>query len=168
MISRLILLAILCLQAVLSLRLRNTAFEDESLYLYSGNMELQHLLHGSTLYGGFTSYFSGASVLYPVAAAALNILGGLTAARALSLFEMLATTALLYSMTRRLFNERIALCAAAFFSVAEAVVFLGPSPPSTPPASRCWPVPPGSRSVPPRSDGRYSCWQRRWRRSRWR
>jgi hypothetical protein len=33
MISRLILLAILTLQAVLSLRLRNTAFEDETPYL---------------------------------------------------------------------------------------------------------------------------------------
>ncbi len=49
MISRLILLAILTLQAVLSLRLRNTAFEDESLYLYAGHMELQHLLHGAAL-----------------------------------------------------------------------------------------------------------------------
>jgi hypothetical protein len=49
MISRLLLLAILSLQAVLSLRLRNTAFEDESLYLYAGHMELQHLLHGAAL-----------------------------------------------------------------------------------------------------------------------
>jgi hypothetical protein len=32
-VSRFSLLAILCLQAVLSLRLRNTAFEDEALYL---------------------------------------------------------------------------------------------------------------------------------------
>src|SRR6266566_1826344 len=125
MISRLLLLGILSLQAVLSLRLRNTAFEDESLYLYAGNMELQHLLHGAALYGGFSSYFSGAPVLYPMAAAALDQLGGLTAARALSLFEMLATTALLYALTRRLFNERIALCAAALFSVSEAVIFLG-------------------------------------------
>jgi hypothetical protein len=125
MISRLILLAFLSLQAVLSLRLRNTAFEDESLYLYAGHMELQHLLHGATLYGGFSSYFSGAPVLYPVVAAALDQVGGLTAARALSLFEMLATTVLLYSLTRRLFNERIALCAAALFSVSEAVIFLG-------------------------------------------
>lgn len=59
-ISRLVLLAILCLQAVLSLRLRNTAFEDESLYLYAGHMELEHMLHGSVLYGGFASYLSGA------------------------------------------------------------------------------------------------------------
>jgi len=125
MISRLLLLAILTLQAVLSLRLRNTAFEDESLYLYSGHMELEHLLHGSALYGGFASYFSGAPVLYPVLAAALDMVGGLDLVRALSLFEMLATTGLLYTMTRRLFNERVGLCAAGFFSVSEAVIFLG-------------------------------------------
>ncbi len=59
MISRLVLLAILCLQAVLSLRMHNTAFEDESLYLYAGHMELEHLLHGSPLHGGYASYFSG-------------------------------------------------------------------------------------------------------------
>ena len=125
MISRLVLLAILCLQAVLSLRLHNTAFEDESLYLYAGHMELQHLLHGTPLQGAYASYFSGSPVLYPVAAAALDQLGGLAAARALSLFEMLATTTLLYSMTRCLFNERIGLCAAAFFAVTESAVFLG-------------------------------------------
>ena len=79
MISRLVLLAILCLQAVLSLRLHNTAFEDESLYLYSGHMELEHLLHGSALHGDFASYFSGSPVLYPVVAAALDQVGGLAA-----------------------------------------------------------------------------------------
>jgi dolichyl-phosphate-mannose-protein mannosyltransferase len=125
MISRLVLLAILLLQAVLSLRLHNTAFEDESLYLYAGHMELQHLLHGAALQGQYASYFSGAPVLYPVAAGFLDQVGGLALARALSLVEMLATTVLLYAMTRRLFNERIGLCAAGFFAVTEATVFLG-------------------------------------------
>ena len=58
-------------------------------------------------------------------AAALDQVGGLAAARALSLFEMLATTALLYSLTRHLFNERIGLCTATVFSVTEATIFLG-------------------------------------------
>ena len=115
-ISRLLLLGILGLQAIMSLRLHNTAFEDEALYLYSGHMELEHLLHGSALQGSYTSYFSGAPVLYPVAAAFLNGLGG-SAARLLSLAEMLSITALLYSLTRRLFNERVGLCAALLFSV---------------------------------------------------
>jgi hypothetical protein len=88
-------------------------------------MELQHLLHGAALQGQYTLYFSGSPVLYPVLAAALDQVGGLALARALSLVEMLATTVLLYSMTRRLFNERIGLCAAAFFAVTESAVFLG-------------------------------------------
>ena len=85
LISRLLLLAILLLQAVLSLRLHNTAFEDESLYLYAGHMELEHLLHGAALQGQYASYFSGSPVLYPVAAAFLDQIGGLALARALSL-----------------------------------------------------------------------------------
>lgn len=124
-IARLLLLGILILQAVLSLRLHNTAFEDESLYLYSGHMELEHLLHGSALQGDYSSYFSGSPVLYPVAAAFLDQIGGLALARGLSLFEMLATTVILYSMTRRLFNERAGLLAAALFSVCESAIFLG-------------------------------------------
>jgi 4-amino-4-deoxy-L-arabinose transferase-like glycosyltransferase len=124
-VSRGLLLGILCLQAILSLRLHRSAFEDEALYLYSGHMELEHLLHGSALQGTYASYFSGAPVLYPVAAAAVNQVGGLAAVRALSLIEMLATTTLLYALTRRLFNERVALCAAALFSVTASAIFLG-------------------------------------------
>lgn len=124
-VNRGLLLGILCLQAVLSLRLNRTAFEDEALYLYSGHMELEHLLHGSALQGNYASYFSGAPVLYPVLAAAVNNVGGLAAVRTLSLLEMLATTAMLYTMTRRLFNERVGLCAAVLFSVTSSVIFLG-------------------------------------------
>ena len=124
-VSRTILLGIVCLQAIMSLRLRNTAFQNEALYLYSGRLELDHVLHGASLYGNFSSYFPVAPVLYPVAAAALNDVGGLAMARALSLVEMLATTAMVYSIARRLFNERAALCAIALFSVTQTVLFLG-------------------------------------------
>ena len=109
----------------MSLRLHNTAFEDEALYVYSGHMELEHLLHGAALQGSYAAYFSGSPVLYPLAAGFLNALGGLTAARMLSLVEMLSITALLYSLSRRLFNERIALSAAMLFSVCESAIFLG-------------------------------------------
>ena len=64
--SRAVLFAILCVQAALSLRMSNTAFEDEALYLYSGHLEIAHLLHGAPLQGNYASYFSGAPVLYPV------------------------------------------------------------------------------------------------------
>jgi hypothetical protein len=124
-ISRACLLAILLVQAALSLRLRNTAFEDEALYLYVGHLEIAHMLHGAALQGDYPSYFSGAPTLYPVLGAMADSLGGLYAARALSLIEMLATTVMLYGFSRRLFNERVALCAAMIFAVAAPTVFLG-------------------------------------------
>jgi hypothetical protein len=125
LISRLSLLVILALQAALTLRLRNTAFEDEALYLYAGRMEIEHVLHGATLSGLYVADFSGSPVLYPVLAAALNAVGGLALARALSLAEMLAVTAMLYTISRSLFNERAALIAAALYAVTAPVLFLG-------------------------------------------
>ncbi len=124
-ISRGVLLAILLMQAVLSLRLRNTAFEDEAQYLYAGKLEIAYLFHHVPLPLDYASYFSGAPVLYPVLGAAANNVGGLAAARAVSLLEMLATTALLFAISRRLFNERVAICAALLFSVTESVTYLG-------------------------------------------
>ena len=124
-VSRVAVGGILALQALLSLRLRNSAFEDEAQYLYAGRMEIAHLLHGAALQGNYAAYFSGAPVLYPVLGAALNAVGGLVLARALSLAEMLAVTSMLYSMARLLFNERVALCAAALFAVSESALFLG-------------------------------------------
>lgn len=124
-LSRAVLLAILCMQAVISLRLSNTAFEDEALYLYSGHMEWGHLLQGTAPQGNYPSYFSGAPVLYPMLGALVDTAGGLAGARAVSLAAMLATTGLLYALTRRLFNERVGLCAAAVFSVTESALFLG-------------------------------------------
>jgi hypothetical protein len=120
-----VLAAILCVQAALSLRMHNTAFEDEALFLYSGHQEIAHLLHGAALQSNYATYLPGAPVLYPVLGAAANNIGGLAAARAVSLVAMLCTTALLYAMTRRLFNERVALCAAALFAVTEGTILLG-------------------------------------------
>jgi hypothetical protein len=124
-LSRAVLLAILMMQAVLSLRLRNTAFEDEAQYLYAGQLEIAHLFHGAVLPLNFASYFSGAPVLYPVLGAAANNLGGLAMARAVSLLEILLTTGLLYAISRRLFNERVAICAALLFAVTMSATFLG-------------------------------------------
>lgn len=124
-VSRGVLLVIMIVQAVLTLRMSNTAFEDEALYLYAGHMELSHLLYGASLQGDYAAYFSGAPVLYPVLGAVADNLGGLAAARAASLLAMLAVTGLLYSLTRRLFNERVGLCAALIFSVTEAAIFVG-------------------------------------------
>ena len=124
-VSRAVLLAILAVQAVLSLRMTNTAFEDEALYLTAGHQELAHLLYGVPLPSDYASFFSGSPVLYPILGALADTWGGLAAARHVSLLAMLTTTALLYSLTRRLFNERVGLCAAVIFSVTESAIFLG-------------------------------------------
>jgi 4-amino-4-deoxy-L-arabinose transferase-like glycosyltransferase len=124
-ISRSVLAAILLVQALLSVRLANTAFEDEALYVAAGHIELAHLLHGTPVHLAFASYFSGAPTLYPVLAAAVDSVFGLIGVRLLSLLFMLVTTALLYSVTRRLFNERTALCAATAFSFTESTLVLG-------------------------------------------
>ena len=64
-------------------------------------------------------------VLYPVLAAAANSLGGLAAARAVSLRRDAGHHRLLYAMTRRLFNERVGLCAAVLFCVTEGTILAG-------------------------------------------
>ncbi|MGW8949863.1 glycosyltransferase family 39 protein [Streptomyces sp. NPDC055709] len=124
-VSRAVLLCILAIQAVLSLRLDNTAFQDEALYLSAGHAQLDHFLNDTPLPSDYGSYFSGSPQLYPVLAAAVDGQFGLVGARVLSLLFMLGTTALLYSFTRRLFNERAALAAAALFGVTQSTVVLG-------------------------------------------
>jgi hypothetical protein len=124
-VSRAVLLGILAVQAALSLRMRNTAFEDEALYLTAGHYELAHLLYGVPLPADYATFFSGSPVLYPILGALADTAGGLAAARLVSLAAMLTATGLLYSLTRRLFNERIGLCAAVIFSVTESAIFLG-------------------------------------------
>ena len=123
-ISRGVLLGILAVQAVFSLRLHNTAYLDEANYAFGGRLEIAHLFHGAAMPVDLNSTYSGSPVLYPVLSAWLNSIGGLVAARLFSLFEMLATTALLYAISRRFFNERVALCAALLFSAAEPTIFL--------------------------------------------
>ncbi len=124
-VSRAVLLGILVVQAVLSLRLQNTAFEDEALYLYVGHLQLDHFHYGRPVPPEFTAYFSGSPVLYPTLAAAVESAFGLAGARALSLVFMLGATALLYSLSRLLFNERAGLCAAAVFVTTQSTLFLG-------------------------------------------
>lgn len=119
------LLCLLLVQAGLSLRLHGAAFEDEALYVGAGHYELRYLLHGTPLPVDFAAYFSGHPALYPVLAAIVDSRFGLTGVRVMSLAFMLGTTSLLYAMTRRLFNERAALCAVALFSVIQSTIFLG-------------------------------------------
>ena len=101
------LLVVLAVQAALSLRLvgADTAFQDEALYLWAGHLEWARLLHGTPI-PPFPSYFSGAPVIYPPLAALADSVGGLAAARILSLVFMLGATALLWATARLLSGRR--------------------------------------------------------------
>jgi hypothetical protein len=118
--------ALLALQALLSLRLiwANTAFLDEGTYIWAGRVELWHALDGTSV-PGYASYFSGAPSIYPPLAGIADILGGLTAARLLSLAFMLGVTSMLWGTARSLFGRRAALSAVALFVTIGSTQFLG-------------------------------------------
>lgn len=125
LLGRGLLLCVLLVQAGLSLRLRGPAFQDEALYMAAGHYELAELLHGTPAPADFAGYFSGHPKLYPVLAALVDAQFGITGVRMVSLLSMLGTTALLYALTRRLFNVRAAIGAAALYSVLQSTTFLG-------------------------------------------
>src|SRR5580692_3729888 len=124
--SRWPLLEGLAAQAVLSLRLiwSNTAFQDEALYLRAGHLEWARWLHHAPI-PNFPAYFSGAPVIYPPLGALADDVGGLVAARILSLCFMLGVTSLLWATTGRLYGQRAALLAAALFATLAGTQFLG-------------------------------------------
>ncbi len=125
-VGPLLLLVVLAVQAVLSVRLvrADTAFDDEATSLWAGHLEWAHWLHGTPI-PQFPKYFSGAPVIYPPLGAVADNLGGLAAARLLSLLFMLAATALLWAATSRLYGQRAALFAAALFAVLGPTLHLG-------------------------------------------
>ena len=120
------LLAVLAAQAALSARLAwsNTAFQDEALYLRAGQLEWAHWLHHAAI-PDFPAYFSGAPVLYPPVGALADSIGGLAAARILSLCLMLAVTALLWATASRLYGRRAAVLAAGLFATLAGTQYLG-------------------------------------------
>jgi hypothetical protein len=120
------LLLVLAVQAVLSLRLvrADTAFDDEAMSLWAGHLEWGHWLHGTSI-PPFPKYFSGAPVIYPPLAALADSVGGLAAARVLSLLFMLGATTLLWGTTSRLYGQRAAFFAAALFAVLGPTLHLG-------------------------------------------
>ena len=120
------LAVVLAVQAGLSLRLvwSIAAYGDEALYIWAGHVEWSHWLHG-TPEPGFGAYFSGVPAVYPPVAAVADSLGGLTAVRLLSLGLILASTCFLYSTTRRMFGQRVAVFSSAVFAGTGASQFLG-------------------------------------------
>ena len=111
------LLAILVVQALLSLRFVHSLgidHGDESTYIYGGHQLIRELFHG----GGspyYETWFSGAPILYPIVAAMLDHVGGLTLVREFSLACLLGATTLLYLTGRRIFGYWTGLTAAGMF-----------------------------------------------------
>ena len=120
------LLAVLAVQCALSLRLiwSDTAFQDEALYLRAGHLEWARWLHQAPI-PNFAAYFSGAPAIYPPLGALADSVGGLAAARILSLLFMLGVTSLLWATTARLYGQRAALLAAGLFATLAGTQFLG-------------------------------------------
>lgn len=121
----LILGVILAIQGVASLCLRNTAYQDEALYLVAGRQLFHQLLGGPAVTEPYAGYFSGLPYLYPVLAGALDVAGGLEAARLFSLACMLGVTTAVYFLTRQWFDKESALAASALFGVQGSVLVVG-------------------------------------------
>ncbi|WP_127358526.1 glycosyltransferase family 39 protein [Actinacidiphila soli] len=124
-IGRIVLAGVLLIQAALSLSLGNTADFAEAASLVLGRQELDHLLNGLAVTTDLVHGYPGSPSLYPVLAGAAEKVYGLTGARLLSLLFALAATALVYSLTRRLFNERVAICGAGAYAVLQSTVVVG-------------------------------------------
>jgi hypothetical protein len=121
------LLAVLAVQAALSASMLwdRTAFGDEALYLSAGHLEWSHWLHGTQI-PAYQTWFSGAPVIYPPVGAIADSLGGLAAARLLSLVFMLGVTCFVWgTATRLLQDQRAAFFAAALFAVLAPTLHLG-------------------------------------------
>ena len=80
--SAVALVPILAMQASIALvTLRNSAFQDEGLYLYAGRQIFRHLMGGPPPLEQYAFYFSGYPYLYPVVGGILDMIGGLELAR---------------------------------------------------------------------------------------
>ncbi|MFB7612909.1 glycosyltransferase family 39 protein [Kitasatospora sp. NPDC056181] len=124
-IGRGLLFGVLAVQAALSLRLLGAAHPDEAVAMIVGRQQLDHLLHGTPVTTDLIGQIPGSPWLYPPLAGAAANASGIFGARLVSLVLALATTALLYSLTRRLFNERVAICTAAAYAVLQSTVVVG-------------------------------------------
>jgi 4-amino-4-deoxy-L-arabinose transferase-like glycosyltransferase len=119
------LAGILALQAIVALvTLRNTAFQDEALYLYAGRQIIHSWNGGPPPPENYAFYFSGYPNVYPVIGGFLDMTGGLELARAFSLACMLGVTSIGYGVTGKLFGRRAAIFAAAGYACAGVVLYV--------------------------------------------
>lgn len=116
---------ILSLQSLVALAaLRNSAFQDEALYLYAGRQLLAQYLGGPTVTDPFATYLSGHPDVYPLIAGTLDAIGGVMLARLLSLVAMLIATACVYWIGAHIFTREITILGTATFALQGTVIFL--------------------------------------------
>ncbi|HVC80807.1 MAG TPA: glycosyltransferase family 39 protein [Chloroflexota bacterium] len=115
---------ILAVQTVASESQRNTAFQDEALYLYAGRQIVHHLLGGPAPTEHVGDFLAG-TIIYPVIGGALDLIGGLEAARFYSLLWMLGATVAIYVVAKSLYDRTSALLAAALFAIEGSTLFIG-------------------------------------------
>ena len=88
---------------------------DEGRDIYGGHQLIYEFWHG----GGspyYETYFSGAPVIFPVLAAMVDHVSGLTGVRLMSLEFMLTANVMLFATTRRLFGYWAAVTACGLFA----------------------------------------------------
>lgn len=122
--GRLPLAAVLVTQACIALTLTNSVFVDEACYLFSGHTEWAAAFGGSAPSMDYATFFSGSPYLYPLIGAAADAVGGLGAARGLSLVCMLGATIMLYRTTVLLFGRRAAIWASGLFALCGPSLFM--------------------------------------------
>ena len=117
---------ILLFQALVSvIALRNTAFQDEALYLLAGKQIFNSWVGLPHFLDPYGLYFSGYPSFYPVIGGILNSLGGVELARMFSLLCMLVVTTCVYRMAKYFFDFNSAILAAALYACLPSVLFIG-------------------------------------------
>jgi len=124
--SRWSLPLILASQALLSLMLlRNTAFQDEALYLFAGRQIISGWLGLPHFPVSWAYFLSGYADFYPVIGGALAMLGGVELARMFSLLCMMVATVCVHYVTKHIFGHNSAILAAVLFAFQGPVLFIG-------------------------------------------
>jgi hypothetical protein len=104
--------------------LHNTAFQDEALYLYAGRQIIHQWNGGPIPAANYPAWFSGYPYVYPPIGGFLDLVGGLGLARDFSTACMLGVTAMVYSVTDKLFHRPAAIFASAAYATTGVVLFL--------------------------------------------
>lgn len=119
------LVLILVTQVALSLRLSDSAFEDEALYIGAGHDYLRQILSGTPVTEPYGGFFSGLPMFYPLLAAVLDSIGGLGLVRMFSLVCMVVATLTIRATAQHLWGRLSGNLTAAALVATGPVLFLG-------------------------------------------